>query len=161
MSPWSKVSHSRNQWQHKARQRANHDRYQRKQLARVTHVRDRATQALHEAQARLRQLEAQSHGRAVQNKGDLVFFALALFLVARSGFRAVARVLSLLALALGRHKAPCPQTLINWVTRRSIVRIQSARRLQGLPLSVAPFSNGLMWMIDGSIALGTGKIVAV
>src|SRR5712691_2508917 len=154
MSPLSSVKRSRNQWKHKAIQRANHDRYRRKQLARVTHERDRATQALNEAQARLHQLEAQSHGLAVQNKVDLVFLALELFLVARSGFRAVSRVLSLLALALGMHKAPCPQTIIHWVTRLSIVRIQSARRLQGLPLSLAPFSNGLIWMIDVSIALG-------
>ncbi len=161
MSPLSKVRHSRNQWKHKAIQRANHDRYRRKQLARVTQERDRATQALNEAQARLHQLEAQSHGLAVQNKVDLVFLALELFLVARIGFRAVSRVLSLLALALGMHKAPCPQTIIHWVTRLSIVRIQSARRLQGLPLSFAPFSHGLIWMIDVSIALGTGKIVAV
>ncbi len=161
MSPLSTVRHSRNQWQHKALQRANHDRYRRKQLARVTQERDRATQALNEAQARLHQLEAQSHGLAVQNKVALVFFALALFLVARIGFRAVSRVLSLLAVALGMHNAPCPQTSITWVTRLAIVRIQAARRLQGLPLSFAPVSHGLIWMIDVSIALGTGKIVAV
>lgn len=81
--------------------------------------------------------------------------------MARIGFRAVSRVLSLLALPLGIHKAPCPHTIINWVTRLSIVRIQSARMLKGFALSQAPFSNGLIWMIDISIALGTGKIVAV
>ena len=81
--------------------------------------------------------------------------------MARIGFRAVSRVLSLLACALGIQKAPCPQTIINWVTRLSIVRIQSARMLKGLPLSQAPFSNGLIWMIDISIGLGTGKILAV
>ena len=81
--------------------------------------------------------------------------------MARIGFRAVSRVLSLLALALGIKKAPCPQTIINWVTRLSIVRIQSARMPKGVALSQAPFSNGLIWMIDVSIALGAGKIVAV
>src|SRR3989442_2653442 len=161
MSQLSKVRQSRTQWKHKATQRADHDRYRRKQLARVKHERDRINQALKEAQARLRQLEAQSQGLAVQNKVDLVFLALQLFFVARIGFRAVSRVLSLLALALGIKKAPCPQTIINWVTRLSIVRIQSARLLQGFPLSQAPFSNGLIWMIDVSIALGAGKIVAV
>jgi hypothetical protein len=45
--------------------------------------------------------------------------------------------------------------------RLSIVRIESARGLRGLPLSQAPFSNGLIWMIDLSIGLGSGKIVAV
>jgi hypothetical protein len=45
--------------------------------------------------------------------------------------------------------------------RLRIVRIEAARTLQGLPLSQAPFTNGLIWMIAISIGLGTGKIVAV
>ena len=118
MSQLSKVRPSRNQWKHKARQRADQDRSRRKQLARVKPERDRANNALKEAQARLRQLEAQSQGLAVRHKVDLVALALQLFLVARIGFRAVSRVLSLLALALGIKKAPCPQTIINWVTRQ-------------------------------------------
>src|SRR5205823_4149926 len=65
------------------------------------------------------------------------------------------------ASALGIKKAPCPHTVINWVMRLSIVRIESARRLRGLPLSQAPFSNGLIWMIDLSIGLGSGNIVAI
>jgi hypothetical protein len=161
MSQLSKVRQSRNQWKHKAMQRADDNRYWRKQLARVKHERDRTAKALKETQARLRQLEAQSQGHAVQHKVDLVFFALQLFLVARIGFCAVSRVLSVLAVALGIHKAPCPQTIINWVTRLSIVRMQSARMLKGSALSQAPFCNGLIWMIDISIALGSGKIVAV
>jgi hypothetical protein len=88
----------------------------------------------------------------------VVSLALRLFLEARLGFRAVSRVLTLLALALGIHRAPCPQTIINWVIRLSIVRIDSVRTLRGLPLSQAPFTNGLIWMIDISIGLGTGKI---
>ena len=86
MSHLSKVTHSRNQWKHKAKQRGDRDRYQRKQIARITAERDRTTQALKEAQARLRQLEAQPQGLVVQNKGDLVFLALQLFFVARIGF---------------------------------------------------------------------------
>jgi hypothetical protein len=38
-------------------------------------------------------------------------------------------VLSLLAAWLGLAKAPCPQTVINWVMRLSIVRIEAAREL--------------------------------
>jgi hypothetical protein len=45
--------------------------------------------------------------------------------------------------------------------RLSIVRIQAARCLRGLPLRQAPFSNGLIWIIDISIGLGTGKILAI
>jgi len=161
MSQLSKVRQSRTQWKHKATQRADHNRYWRKQLARVKTERDRTTKALKEAQARLRQLEAHSQGLVVQHKVDLVFLALQLFFVARISFRAVSRVLSLLALALGIKNVPCPQTIINWVMRLSLVRIESARMLKGLPLSQAPFTNGLIWMIDSSIGLGSGKIVAV
>ncbi len=161
MSQWSKVRHSRTQWKHKATQRANHNRYQRKQLARVKHEQDRTATALKEAQARLRQLESQSQGLVARPKVDVVFLALQLFLVARIGFRAVSRVLSLLAWALGIKKAPCPQTIINWVMRLSIVRLEAARTLKGLPLRQAPFSNGLVWMIDISIGLGTSKMLAV
>jgi hypothetical protein len=161
MSQLSKVTYSRNQWKHKAKQRGDRERYQRKHIARISAERDRVTTALKEAQARLRQLEAHIQGRVVLPKVDLVCLALHLFFVARIGFRAVSRVLSLLAYALGIKKAPCPQTVINWVIRLSIVRIEAARRLKGLPLSQAPFTNGLIWMIDISIGLGTGKILAV
>jgi hypothetical protein len=79
MSQWSTVRQRRHQWPHKATQRADHNRYWRKQLARVKHQRDRATTALTETQARLRQLEAQRQGLAVHHKVDLVFLALQLF----------------------------------------------------------------------------------
>src|SRR2546428_3493414 len=161
MSQFSKMKHSRDQWKHKATQRSERERYQRKQSARFKAERDRVTQALQETQARLRPLEAKLHGLATVPKVDVVYLALQLFFVARIGFRAVSRVLTLLALALGIKRAPCPQTLINWVIRLSIVRLDSARTLRGLPLRQAPFTNGLIWMIDLSIGLGTGKILAV
>ncbi len=168
MSQLSKIKYSRHQWKHKAKQRADRERYQRKQTARISAERDRTTQALKAAQARLqqleaqlRQLEAQLQRQASPPKVEVVLVSLHLFLVARIGFRAVSRVLSLLAWALGIKKAPCPQTVINWVTRLAMVRTQSARLLEGLPLRQTPFSNGLIWLIDISIGLGTGKILAV
>ncbi len=161
MSQFSKMQHSRDQWKHKAKQRGERERYQRKQSARFKAERDRVTTALQATQAHLRQLEAQLHGLATVPKVDVIYLALQLFFVARIGFRAVSRVLTLLALALGIHKAPCPQTIINWVLRLTIVRLDSARTLRGFPLSQAPFTNGLIWMIDSSIGLGMGKILAV
>ena len=168
MSQLSKIKYSRHQWKHKAKQRADRERYQRKQTARISAERDRTTQALKAAQARLqqleaqlRQLEAQLQRQAAPPKVEVVLVSLHLFLVARIGFRAVSRVLSLLAWALGIKKAPCPQTVINWVTRLAMVRTQSARLLEGLPLRQTPFSNGLIWLIDISIGLGPGKILAV
>jgi hypothetical protein len=168
MSQLSKVKHSRNQWKHKAKQRGDRERYQRKQHARISAERDRVTQALKAAQARLQQLEAQLRQLEAQlqrpvprPKVDVVLLTLQLFLVVRISFRAVSRVLSLLAWALGIKKAPGPQTVINWVMRLAIVRIEAARSLKGLPLSQAPFTNGLIWMLDMSIGLGTGKILAV
>ncbi len=161
MSQLSKVTHSRNQWKAKAQQRSDHIRYLRKQLARVKVERDQAKQNLKATHTRLRQLESQAQAVAVRPQVDVVWLSLQLFLEARISFRAVCRVLSLLAPALGIKRAPCPQTVINWVIRLSIVRIESARGLRGLPLAQAPFSNGLLWMIDLSIGLGSGKILAV
>ena len=161
MSQLSKVKHSREQWKHKATQRGARERYQRKQIARLTAEHHRTTRALTAAQARLRQLESQPQELVALPKVEVVFLALQLFFVARIGFRAVSRVLSLLAWALGIKKAPCPQTIINWVMRLSIVRIEAARSLKGLPLRQAPFTNGLIWLLDLSIGLGTGKILAV
>jgi hypothetical protein len=168
MRQLSKVTYSRNQWKHKAKQRGDRERYRRKQDARNTAERNRIPQALEASQARQRQLEAQRgqleaqlQEQITQPKVEVVLRTLQLFLVARIGFRAVSRVLSLLAWALGIKQAPCPQTVINWVTRLAIVRTQSARLLKGLPLSQVPCSNGLLWLIDSSIGLGTGKMLAV
>ena len=161
MSQFCKVQHSRNQWKAKAKQHSDHNRYLRKQLARVKAERDHAKQGLKATQSRLRQLESHAQAVAARSKVDVVWLCLQLFLEVRISFRAVCRVLSLLAPALGITKAPCPQTVINWVMRLSIVRMESARGLRGLSLSQAPFSNGLIWMIDLSISLGSGKIVAI
>jgi len=161
MSQQSKRRHSREPWKRKATERAEHHRYLRKELARIKHERDRSQQAHQETQERLRRHEAQAHGLVVHHKVDLVWLALRLFLEGRISFRAVARVLRLLAEGCGITKAPCPQTVINWITRLAIVRSDAARALRGLPLRAAPFSNGLIWMIDISIGLGAGKILAV
>jgi hypothetical protein len=161
MSQCSKMKHSRTQWKEKAKQRGNVERYERREKARMKAERDRLTHALKASEARVHALEAQLNGLATRPKVDVVYLALQLFLEARISFRAVSRVLALLAWALGIQKAPCPQTLINWVIRLTIVRIDAARTVRGLPLEQAPFTNGLIWMIDISIGLGSGKIVAV
>src|SRR5438445_355802 len=57
MSQLSKVTYSRNQWKHKAKQRGDRERYRRKQDARNTAERNRITKALEASQARQRQLE--------------------------------------------------------------------------------------------------------
>jgi len=161
MSQLSKVKHSRQHWKHKAMQRGDHNRYQRKQIARLRAERNQARRALQETRAQLHQLQSQARQLAPRPKVDVVHLALQLFLVARISFRAVARVLTLLAAVLGISKPPCPQTLINWVTRLSLVRIEAARRLPLLLPSPVPFTNGFLWLIDISIGLGTGKILAV
>jgi hypothetical protein len=161
MSQYSKMKQSREQWKTKAIERGQAQRYQRKQSARHKATAEQKTKALEAAQARIRELEAQLREVTTRPKVEVVHFALQLFLEARIGFRAVSRVLTLLASALGIKKAPCPQSVIHWVMRLAIVRIDSARHLRGLPLPQAPFCNGLIWMLDLSIGLGTGKILAV
>lgn len=161
MSQLSKMTRSRNQWRGKTTQSRTDNRYLRREIARVKAQRDQFKRQLQATQRRLDEVEKQALCVATVPKVDAIWLALQLFLEVRISFRAVSRVLSLLAAWLGLAKAPCPQTVINWVMRLSIVRIEAAREQRGLPLSQAPFSNGLIWMIDISIGLGSGKILAV
>jgi hypothetical protein len=51
--------------------------------------------------------------------------------------------------------------IIHGVIRLPIVRLDAARTFRGLPLEQAPLTNGLIWMIDRSMGLGAGKMLAV
>lgn len=108
MSQLSKVKHSREQWKHKATQRGERERYQRKQIARLTAERNRSTQALKAAQTRLRQLESQLQELVALPKVEVVFLALQLFFVARIGFRAVSRVLESTRVGSWHQESPVP-----------------------------------------------------
>jgi len=79
MSQLSKVNHSRNQWKAKAKQRNDHNRYLRKQLARVKAERDQAKQDLKETHTRLRQLESPAPAGAVRPQVEVVWLSLPLF----------------------------------------------------------------------------------
>lgn len=158
MSTQSKLKKSRNQWKVKAVDRGDDNRYLRKELARVKNERD---QFKKEINAQRKQLERQNTMPVIHNKAELVHIALQLFLTARIGFRAVSRVLGVLGQYIGLTQAPCPQTIINWVIRLSIARIQQATLMVGASLRSDPFSNGFIWMIDISISLGAGKILGV
>jgi len=136
-------------------------RQERKERKRIKEQRDQLKKELKEARSRLSEMETRVATPAISHKVDLVWLALQLFLVAHIGFRAVSRVLAVLSEPLGIEKAPCPQTIINWVTKLSLVRIQSAPQFSGPHLEKAPSTNGLILMIDISIALGTGKILAL
>lgn len=161
MSQLSKMRQSRDQWKSKAKTRGQGQRDQRKAAARLQARYHQVCETLKATEARMRQLEVQLQGLVIRPKVEVVHLALQLFLEARISFRAVSRVLALLAGVLSIPKAPCPQTIINWVIRLAIVRMDSARAFRGLPLEAAPFSNGLIWMIDISIGLGCGKILTV
>jgi hypothetical protein len=79
MSQQSKRKRSREQWKRKAIERAEHNRYLRKELTRIRQERARLPHAHQETQERLRQYEAQAHGLVVAHKVDLVWLALRLF----------------------------------------------------------------------------------
>jgi hypothetical protein len=93
MSQQSKLKQSRQKWKQKAQERAEHNRYLRKELERMRQERDRAKQALKEANQHLRQKEA----RPTHLKVHRVWLTLTLFAGARISFRAVSRVLHVLA----------------------------------------------------------------
>src|SRR6266436_4222725 len=161
MSAAYKVNQSRQRWKQKAKSRADDNRYVRKELERLKRERDAYKKRAKQAEAQLRVQPPAALRPAIESKVDLVHVTLELFVRARISFRAVSRVLGVLAAPLGLAKAPCPQTVIHWVTRLSITRLQQAGALTKNPLSADPFANGFIWIIDISIALGCGKLLAV
>ena len=161
MSQLSKMRQSRDQWKSTAKTRGQGQRDRRKADARLQARYDQVSETRQATQARVRQLEAQLQGLVTRPKVEVVHLALQLFVEARISFRAVSRVLTLLAGALGMAKAPCPQTIIHWVIRLASVRMDAARTCRGLPLEAAPLTHRLIWIIDSSLGLGCGKILTV
>src|SRR2546430_17592702 len=125
MSQQSKLRQSRHQWKQQAKERAEQNRYLRKELERIRKERDRTKQALKEANKQLRQKEA----RPTHLKAHRVWLTLTLFARAHISFRAVSRVLHVLADWLGIGQAPCPPTVLNWVIRPSVLPMQQAQPL--------------------------------
>lgn len=160
MSIKSKYKTSRDNWKEKAILRAKNLRYQRKENSRIKEERDRYKKKAKEAIEQLKK-ERCKNAPIDCNKEKLVYLALSLFLVARIGFRAVSRVLATLSDHLGITKVPCPQTIINWVTRLCIARMQNPMLPTGFQIGSNSSSNGLIFMLDASIGLGSGKILAV
>lgn len=156
---------SRDKWKKKCRTVSKQARYDRREKLRIKHKRNRLRCELQQIKLEnsklKKRLEERERALVIDHKVDLIFLALQLFLVARISFRAVSRVLSVMAPWLGLDKAPCPQTVINWVTRLSISRMKYetdpsvAHQCNGL------FPNGFFVVLDASIGLGSGKIMAV
>ncbi len=161
MSATSRLRQSRRQWKEKAITRGNSERYQRKEILRIKKEREQYKKEARAAKNQLAKERQKKSLPAVRHKEDLVFIALQLFVVARIGFRAVSRVLEVLGKSWGWGKAPCTQTIINWVIRLSMTKIHNASQWAGPRIDHSSCSNGFIWMIDTSIGLGSGKILAV
>jgi len=86
MRQLAKVTYRRQQWKHTAKPRADRERSQRQQTARISAERDRTPPALQAAQARLHQLaahlrqrEAHLHRQVSLPKVEVVLVRLHLF----------------------------------------------------------------------------------
>jgi len=156
LSKLSKARKSREAWKNKAAERGLRNRRFRAEIARLKKDRDRFKVEAKEAKKENEALKAAAGAPVLKEKPVLVYVCFLLFCVAGLGFRAVSRVLKVLGGFLGLKKAPCPQTVINWVANLSIVRIQNAARFHN-----NPDSPGFVWIIDASIAHGSGKILAI
>lgn len=129
----------------------------RKEIRRLKKERDKFKGEAKLAKAELAKQGNQAVAR-IQNKVDVVFLVLCLFLSARIGFRAIARVLAVLGPYLGLLKTPCPQTVSNYVSRLSIAKMQTFVQSIG---NAAGGAMETVWLIDISIGLGSGKILSV
>ncbi|OGT27156.1 MAG: hypothetical protein A3I77_00540 [Gammaproteobacteria bacterium RIFCSPLOWO2_02_FULL_42_14] len=153
------LTKARDDWKIKAKNRGAVARVLRKELVRIKANRNASLKKIVVLEEKLK-----SQGAALSIKPDkvtLIHITLSLFLVGRIGFRAISRVLKVLSSKLGIAKAPCAQTISNWVMRLSIVKIQAAIEFEKAGGLVRDITNGYVWMIDLSIGLGAGKILSV
>jgi hypothetical protein len=156
LSKLSKIQKSREEWKKKAVDRGLEKRRLKAENARIKKERDKYKAEAKKAKQEIEELKAAAGAPALKGKLDIVHVCFLLFCVAGLGFRAISRVLGVLGAFLGLAKAPCPQTVINWVANLSIARIQSvAQTLNTLD------SKGFIWMIDASIGHGSGKILTI
>ncbi len=160
MSSKYKLRKSRDKWTQKAVERGEQLRYQCRENARIKKDRDMYKAMGRELKKQLEK-ERQKNNLPVPDKKELIYVSLMLFLVARISFCAVSKVLGVLSSYLGISKAPCPQTIINWVTRLSIAKMQNPAYLNCPSIDKSGFTNGFLWIMDISIGLGSGKILTI
>ena len=164
MSLYNRMVKRRNLWRNNTALARAESRYNRKELKRVKKERDKYRHELKIARKEIDALKAQQTAlpaQIINDKTTLVFMALLLYIVARISFRGIARVLSVLSVYLGLTiKTPCTQTVINWVNRYSIARMQDFQTpAEGI---VSPlFPKGYILILDASIGLGRGKILTL
>ncbi len=159
MSKVSKLNKSRNSWKKKSIERGCNERASNKKLKRIKRERNEYKKQLRETLALLKSERKKSTLKL--SKPDLVHISLQLFLSARISFRAVSRVLGVMADHLNIAKAPCHQSVINWLLKLSLVKMQLIDHSKPASVPVGSFSNGFIWMIDTSIGIDDGKILAV
>ena len=165
MSITSRLKKSRNNWKNQAKDRGKQVRYKNAQLKRVKQERAEYKSKLKDVTQKLEEEREKRQKEQKEilpvKKEILIFISLRLFLTGHIGFRAISRVLGILQSFLGIIKPPCPQTIINWVIRYSLAKIWNYNPVPSICLANNKFVNGAIWIIDTSIALGSGKILAV
>ena len=161
MSTYNKMKKRRDKWKGKAVKREQELRYWKKENKRIKKQRDQYQQAWRDTAKALDELKRRNKTLSVCDKTTVVFLTLQLFGVARIGFRAISRVLAVMAPQLGLAKAPCPQTIINWVTRLAIVRMKDDTPRVDLRTGIPLFSGAVILLLDATIGLGKGKIMTV
>lgn len=165
MSKLYKLIQSRLNWKEKAINYCKSNRYLRKENRRAKKDRDRYKRELRQSNAEIKRLNKHiqkitlpaNQGMPLEKEG-IVFLTLQLFLEANISFRAVNRVLTIFSM-YWRIKVPVTQTIINWVTRLSIARILNP--ICNYQLNIKHLSNGFIWLLDTTIALGVGRIIAI
>jgi len=160
MSKISKLKKSIKTWKTKAMDRGKLLKYQKLENVRIKQEREKYKSEAHQFKRDMEK-ERKKNTHPVCHKEELIYISLNLFLVGRIGFRAISRLLGILKSRLGIVKVPSPQTIINWVTRYALTKIWNYNSPAPLHIASKRHSNGSIWIIDTSIGLGAGKILAV
>jgi hypothetical protein len=163
VSALSKIQKSRSIWKEKATTRGSESREQRKTIHRQNCIIQKKNIEIKELKTQVIHLKkTASPVPMVLSKETIVFLSLNFFVYSKISLRAISRVLAVLSgLDLFQFKAPCPQTITNWVNKLSLSRFMNIPPFIKSFAEGALFTNGWMYVIDESIGHGSGKMLLV
>jgi hypothetical protein len=157
-----KIKKSREGWKKKAFVRGKEIRNQRRELKSTKEENQKLKKENEKLKEDLNNTTNQTPlAQLGDNKFQIFYLILLFFIFGKISFRAIARILGIIGYLFNLGHTPCVQTCINVVTKLAIAKMLLVKNIVTEKNPANPFSNGWMWMLDTTIGLASGKILAV
>ena len=161
MSKVSKLKNSRQKWKEKACSRGEEIRDLRKTLRKKEAKLDEAMAQLNASKKASKGENKPSNAPPVLSKSQVALMVSLLFIDAKIGYRAISRVLKVVGRFFPLHLMPSHQTVVNWLTKLSIVKMRNLPPFSNTMTGPLGTTNGYIYLIDESIGHSGSKILAI